>query len=202
MQVKKLNDGEETFSKYILTDLPKSKCLVVEYQGKFEHNKDAFRNKTKEMQKGTSGLIFEQGIYLSGSSYWLPFFDHFDLFTFDLTAIVNDEWMLVSQGEKVNEIVKNRQRTVQYVSGHPTNQVYLIGNKWELIKSRANETDLNVYLIDDDQALAQRYLGVTQSYLNLFERLIGLFRIQNLMWLKISGKPGMACRHLLCWGKK
>ena len=48
----------------------------------------------------TPGIIDAKGVYLAGSTYWIPWFNK-ELITFELTTTMSDPWEVVSQGKRI-----------------------------------------------------------------------------------------------------
>jgi hypothetical protein len=150
--------------------------LNIKYRGRIDHNKEALRNITRaNMYQSTDGVIFEKGIYLSGSTYWVPDFKGSNLKTFSINVNVDKEWELVSQGNLTATLYGDSIKTLTFTMNHPTNQVYLVGNQWTKYTKKVNSIDVSVYLINPDDVLAQKYLEATTQNLDLYNNIIGEF---------------------------
>lgn len=147
--------------------------LILHYEGEISNNKELFIENEKGKRVGTSGLIFDKGIYLSGSTYWVPSVENNDLFTFDLTVNIPAVWKIVSQGKQIYDVENGNKKIVKYSSQHPGNQVYLVANKWTEYTRTIAGKDIRVFLVNPDEALAQRYLGVTTKYMMMYQKMIG-----------------------------
>jgi aminopeptidase N len=123
----------------------------------------------------TGGIICSDGIYLAGSSEWVPAVEDTDLFTFDLTVEVDRNWNVVSQGTRtVNEVTGDRRR-VEYSCADPMEEVYLVAGPWTEYSVQSGGILIQAFLRTPDQELADRYLGVTRQYLDLYQGLIGTY---------------------------
>ncbi len=173
--IKKIESGN-SYSKYELTNYNKTDHIILKYKGIIANNKDGIQNIThKTMYESTTGIIFDKGIYLSGDTYWVPDFETTNLKTFSINAVIDKNWLLTSQGNIVSEQSKDSLKYFQFNMDNPTNQVCLIGNKWSKYSKTINNIDIHVYLINPDDALAQRYLNVTSEYLDIYSNIIGEF---------------------------
>jgi hypothetical protein len=123
--------------------------------------------------KETSGIVFEKGIYLSGSTAWLPRFKNASLMTFDMTATIDSAWNVLAQGEELRNELLESKRIIQYESLHPTHQIYLLGNKWTDYSQKSGKLLLQAFLIHPDKELAEKYLAATARYLQMYEKMIG-----------------------------
>lgn len=138
----------------------------------------------------TNGTITETGVYLSGSSLWIPSFSVAPFFTFDLTVEIGKEWGVVSQGERtVNKEVGDK-KIIKYSSYNPMDEAYLIAAKWTEFSLQAGDVEVQAFLripkegLSEEELaketlareeLANKYLKVTSSYLDLYKDLIGKY---------------------------
>ena len=123
----------------------------------------------------TRGIIFDKGVYLAGSTYWLPEFKFGTLSAFDLTVVTDEDWNVVSQGERVINKVKNGRRTVKYHSPEPQDEVYLIAARWTEYSLQSGNVLVQAFLRTPDKELADNYLQTTSGYIELYENLIGAY---------------------------
>ncbi|MBE9491665.1 MAG: hypothetical protein IMY70_02160, partial [Bacteroidetes bacterium] len=120
----------------------------------------------------TNGIICDEGIFMAGSTYWVPSFEE-PLFSFNLTVMLRPGWNVVSQGNRtINEIAGDK-RKVRYESPEPTEEIYLISAAWTEYEQEAGDVLVQAFLRTPDEELANRYLGVTSNYLKMYEGLIG-----------------------------
>ncbi len=135
---------------------------------------------------GTLGIISEQGVYLAASSLWFPWFeDH--LLTFTLQVDLPAGWRSISQGDALPQDRGWR-------SEMPQDDLYLLANRWRHYRRDTAIASAEVYLRRRDADLAQRYLQVTEHYLQLFSRLIGpypypKFALVENFWESGYGMP-------------
>ncbi len=120
----------------------------------------------------TPGVIDEKGVYLAGSTTWLPKFDD-ELISFELSVTVPDQWNVVSQGKRTLNEVKKGFRTVIWDSPEPTEEIYLIAAKFTEYSRSAGAITVFAFLRTPDEGLANKYLEATAQYLELYRKLIG-----------------------------
>jgi hypothetical protein len=146
--------------------------IPFEYSGVIN---DQIKEGAAEVARGfseTSGIISEDGVYLGGSTYWLPSFEE-SLFTFNMEVTLQKDWNVVSQGTRTkNEELKN-QRHVRYESPNPDEEAYLIAGPFTEYEQMAGDIAVQAFLRTPDEELANRYIGVTSQYLKMYEELIG-----------------------------
>lgn len=120
----------------------------------------------------TPGIIDEQGVYLGGSTYWVPWFND-NWITFELTTSMPEGWSVVSQGKRTQNELKNKIQTSVWDSPEPMEEVYLIAAKFTEYSKSAGAIDVMAFLRTPDEALANKYLETTAQYLEMYRKLIG-----------------------------
>jgi aminopeptidase N len=170
------NHGKDGFDRYRLI-LPSNRggkaIIPVRYSGKIAQEIETGAAEYARGFSSTDGIISPEGIYLAGSSGWLPSFKMSKLFTFNLTADLEEAWSLVTQGTRTTDTVVNHRRKVQYDNPDPMDEVYFIAGKWTEYSTRDGNVLIQAFLRTPDEALANQYLGVTSYYLAMYKDLIG-----------------------------
>ncbi|HUH28578.1 M1 family metallopeptidase [Gelidibacter sp.] len=167
-------DTQSYVNKYLLTLEKSSKnSFTIFYKGVI---KDAIEKSAAEYARGfseTKGTISEIGVYLAGSTYWLPEFENKLLSSFDLKVKIDKDWSIVSQGERTKNEVQKNIRNVLYHSPEPMDEIYLIGAKWAEYSKMLGNVEVQAFLRTPDKDLADRYLNSTSEFLTMYENLIG-----------------------------
>ncbi len=147
--------------------------FVVRYEGKIDF---AFSGSAEDYARGFSespGIIGETGIYLAGSTFWVPSFPDKDV-TYSLTTSLPAGWKTVSQGERTNEITKGDQHIDSWKCNTPQEEVFLIGARFTEYSHKMNcGIDAMAFLRTPDEALAGKYLDVTEQYMDMYQKLTG-----------------------------
>ncbi len=160
--------------KYKITLKKTSKnSFSISYKGII---KDEIEQSAAEYARGfseTKGIISDNGIYLAGSTYWLPKFEGDILSSFVLEVNIDKEWSIVSQGDRTKNEVEGDSKKIVYHSPEPMDEIYLIGAKWTEYSLMLGEIEVQAFLRTPDQDLADRYLNITSGYLKMYETLIG-----------------------------
>ena len=147
--------------------------IPIKYSGKI---KDEIKEGAAEYARGfseTKGTITETGVYLAGSIYWFPSFELDVLTSFNLTVQIDSAWNVVSQGERTINKIEKGKRISKYHSPEPMDEVYLIAAKWTEYSMPAGKVLVQAFLRTPDKKLAYKYLGITSSYIKLYNDLIG-----------------------------
>ena len=148
-------------------------AFVLSYSGTIN---EGFEDETAEYARGfneTNGIISDSGVYLSGSSYWLPTLEENRLSSFNLNLKINKGWGLVTQGIRTLNKEVNGQQVIRYECKHPMDDIYLIAAQWTEYEQKSDHVVFQAFLRTPDEEMANNYLSKTQEYLELYESLIG-----------------------------
>ncbi len=170
--------------------------VEVAYKGEIFHPLATAGEEYQRSFSETPGIIDPSGVFLSGTSFWVPSFGD-GLVTFDLTvAGLAPPWDVVSQGRrKGHEIDGQGLRTTAWSLEHPTEEVYLVAGPWHEYSRSASGVEVFAFLREDDPALAQRYLDATARYLDLYNGMLpaypyASFALVENFWETGYGMPG------------
>lgn len=158
------------FSNYTEADI----TVTLKFSGKIHY---PIKQMGQEYARGFSvspGIIDERGVYLAGSSQWIPRFND-EHISFELTAVVPEDWSVVSQGNRTLNEIKDKQRTIRWNSPEPMEEIYLIAAKFTEYHTTAGATDVMAFLRTPDETLANKYLETTAQYLEMYRKLIGTY---------------------------
>ncbi|MCK5029714.1 MAG: hypothetical protein KAR57_08765, partial [Bacteroidales bacterium] len=182
----------------------KSDKLIIPIQYKGIIN-DQITEGAAEYARGfseTSGIIFEDGVYMAGSTNWLPVFENIDLFSFNLTVNLPEQWNVVSQGERTINEVQGENRIVRYESPEPMDEIYLVANNWTEYSIQAGDVLVQAFLRTPDEDLANRYLMVTSKYLKLYEDIIGPYPFTKFALVENFWETGYGMPSFTLLGEK
>jgi len=170
---------------------PESILVAVTYEGVIY---DSLKPPPENYQRGfetTSGLIDPRGAFLSGGTLWYP--QRFDApSTFQLTATVPEDWMTVSQGQR---IVPESGEPITWNSPQPMDEIYLIAGPYVLREEDHEGIAIQTFTYgNDDEELCRGYLDATRDYLDLYGDLIGpypfdKFALVENFWQTGYGMP-------------
>jgi hypothetical protein len=118
------------------------------------------------------GLIEARGVYLAGSTYWVPRVDD-ALVTYTLAVEVPAGWRSVSQGERTASERLPSGVLERWSVTTPTEEVHLIAAPFTEYSRDAGAVKAMAFLRKPDKALADRYLDATAQYLEMYRGLLG-----------------------------
>ena len=144
-------------------------AITLHYHGEVNFG---FETPAQEYARGfkeTMGTIGPDGVYLAGSSLWIPYLGD-GLFTFELTARAPDGWQLISPG---NGTARSAAGSAHWSSSLPVDELHIVGGPLTSYVRAAGAVQAQVYLRSKDDALAGKYLEATARYLEMYRSLIG-----------------------------
>ncbi len=164
-------------SKYLLTfkdEIKDSVSFTLKFSGVINF---PIKQIGEEYARGfsqTPGIIDEKGVYLAGSTYWIPWFND-EWIDFELTAVVPQTWDVASQGKRTLNETKNGYHIIRWDSPEPMEEVYLIAAQFKEYSTSAGATEVMAFLRTPDDALANKYLETTAQYLEMYRKLVGTY---------------------------
>jgi len=167
--------SEITQNKYALTFKNEAKgdaSITLRFSGTINYQ---IKQLGEEYARGfsqTPGIIDDKGVYLAGSTYWIPWFND-GWISFELTATVPQPWDVASQGKRTLNEVKNGSHIIRWDSPEPMEEIYLIAAQFKEYSMSAGAIDVMAFLRTPDEALANKYLETTAQYLEMYRKLVG-----------------------------
>ena len=156
--------------------------IRLKYQGVIHHPLESEGQEYARSFATTSGTIGEEGIMLSGGSWWVPTFDD-RLMTFEMLVDVPRGWDSVSQGGRTlheeREIEGDPRRIAVWECKHPMEEIYLIAARFHEYWRNTGNVAALAFLREEDEALANRYLDVTSQYIEMYRHLIGPYPFEK-----------------------
>jgi aminopeptidase N len=139
----------------------------VDYEGVVNYKVQESGGEYARSFSESPGLIEERGVYLAGSTHWVPRVAD-ALVTYALTVELPAGWKSVSQGERTLSGAPER-----WSVATPTEEVHLIAAPFTEYSRDAGAVKAFAFLRKPDQALADRYLDATAQYLEMYRGLLG-----------------------------
>ncbi len=146
--------------------------IRLEYSGKIYHKLEQIGAEYSRGFSETPGIISKDGVYLSGSSFWVPWFNE-NLVTFDLKVISPKGWRSVSQGKLMVDDDKKDLHISRWDSPEPMDEIYLISALFHKYAVKTENVNIFAYLKSKDDSLAAKYLNTTGQYMEMYTKLIG-----------------------------
>ncbi len=122
----------------------------------------------------TSGLIDARGVYLEGSTFWLPWSGE-GLFRYRLTARVPAGWESMSQGTWAERrAAADGSVESLWVVETPMNEAYLVAGPYKVRKKEHGKVTAYTFTYaETPEDLCNTYLDATGTYLQMYEQMLG-----------------------------
>ncbi|MCG6963618.1 MAG: M20/M25/M40 family metallo-hydrolase [Acidobacteria bacterium] len=189
--------GDVPLAGYRLVGQPgAAQPIEIRYGGIIDHPLATSGQEYQRSFSETPGLIDERGVFLAGSSFWVPELGD-DLVTFELEVRdLTPPWDVVSQGARTrHEPAADGTRTTAWSCDTPQEEIYLVAGPWHEYSAVAGKVELHAFLREDDAGLADRYLKATKRYLELYQGMLPHYPYQSFslvenFWETGYGMPG------------
>lgn len=180
----------------------KAKSFVISYQGKIKYN---IKQSEKNYQRGFSespGIIDTTGIYLAGSTFWVPVFEN-KLMTFSLTTQLPDGWKNITQGRRTYEEVVSGKHIDTWICDNPQEEVFLIAAKFNEYSHDMNSgIKAMAFLRTPDEGLANKYLEVTEQYMEMYQSMLGPYPYSKFALVENFWETGYGMPSFTLLGEK
>ena len=175
--------------------------FILKFEGKIHH---PIKQLGEEYARGFStspGIISEEGIYLGGSTYWIPWFND-KLITFRMTVSVPVSWDIVSQGKRTVHKTKSDRKIVQWDSPEKMEEIFLIAAPFSVYTYSVGAVDAMAYLRTPDENLANKYLETTAQYLEMYRKLVGPYPFAKFALVENFWETGYGMPSFTLLGEK
>lgn len=147
--------------------VPEGREITLRYTGPIDHGITSLGRDFSGSVQSSAGMISSQGVFLAGSSAWYPVAEGAYV-SFSLRVELPEGWSSVSQGQY--SLLDKQDR---WQEDHPQQEIYLIAAKFNQYKKPWQGGEAQVFLRQSDEALANRYLDLTDQYIQMYADLIG-----------------------------
>ncbi|MEN8223285.1 MAG: M20/M25/M40 family metallo-hydrolase [Acidobacteriota bacterium] len=178
-----------------------AKEFKVKYSGQIYHEIKQIGAEYARGFSETPGLISEKGVYLAGSTFWVPWFND-NLVTFSLKVKSPEKWSTVSQGKLINDIEENGKNISEWNSPEPMDEIYLISAEFYKYKIKQGKVNLYAYMRSAEDNLAMKYLNTTGQYLEMYNKLIGPFPYSKFALIENFWETGYGMPSFTLLGSK
>ena len=162
-----------TFLELFEVSLPEGTSqFTLKYAGEIYHPVREYGEEYARSFSVSPGIIFPEGIFLSGSTLWYPHFVD-ELVTFQLDVELPAGWSSVSQGTRKKYEKGIDSRRDVWVADTPQEEIYLISSGFTEYSQAAGAVEAMAFLRNPDPQLAHKYLDATAQYVEMSLKLLG-----------------------------
>jgi hypothetical protein len=148
--------------------------LIVKYKGKIDSPVEQSDENYARGFSESPGIIWEKGVYLAGSTYWVPYFNS-ELITFNLTTTLPNDWKNVTVGKRTLDENGVSTHIDRWESPTPQEEVFLIAAPFNEYSYPMGSVTAYAFLRTPDEGLANKYLETTAQYMEMYRKLVGPF---------------------------
>lgn len=145
--------------------------LLLKYQGAVDHPEEEGEEYARSFGE-TAGALSAEGVYLAASTFWYPWFSA-DPVTFAVEVQSPKGWEVISQGERKKHQRGEAGTAVRWESPEPQEEIFLVGGPLTEYRKSGGGVEAMAFLREPDPDLAEKYLGVTGQYIEMYQKLIG-----------------------------
>ena len=149
-----------------------------------KYNGTVSQNGVTDMSGMPSAYLDRDGVYLDNASAWYPDFRQ-PISEFVLDVMAPSDWEVVSQGKR-----EDLSASTRWTSNKPQWEIYLVGGPFKRFVRDHGNMELSVYLLDDEPMLAERYLAVMGTQVDLYSSLFGLYPYEKFAVLENRWQTG------------
>ncbi|MEJ2084420.1 MAG: M20/M25/M40 family metallo-hydrolase [Acidobacteriota bacterium] len=158
-------------SRYNVVGFAADQPLSLTFAGAIDYGLSDPKEEYTRGFRETAGIVGPEGIYLGGTGFWYPYFDD-QLIEFELAVTVPPGWHIISQGNGTSGDAEGK---AFWDSAGAMDEIYLVGGPLQYYHETAGAVEAQVYLREEDAALAAKYLTTTAQYLEMYRDLIGTY---------------------------
>ena len=177
-------------------------CVVVRYEGNINSTISKSKEDYARSFSESSGIVSDSGIYLAGSTFWVPSFDEKSA-TFKLTTTLPSGWKTVSQGKRTAEKESSDRHSDTWSCDSPQEEIFLIGARFaEYSHSMNSGIEAMAFLRTPAVALADKYLDLTEQYMDMYQKLIGSYPYRKFALVENFWETGYGMPSFTLLGEK
>ena len=155
-----VRDGEEPLS------------LSISYEGRIYD--PVVKERDLQFVKGdqTSGLIGQEGVYLSSSTGWYP--DRPDsIASFKIEAVIPVPYRIVTEGDRLSEELKAGSWKSIWSYDLPTEGFTLVAGRYSIRSRDVDGIRVSTYFFPEDDRFSEVFLVAAEEYLKIYSSLLG-----------------------------
>ncbi len=175
--------------------------ITLKFKGKINYELKQLGGQYARGFKQTPGIISKKGVYLAGSTYWVPWFSD-DLITYDLEVTLPESWDVVSNGKRIIHKKVNGKRIVKWEAKNPTEEVFLIAAEFNEYDLSVGNVEVMAFLRYPDENLANKYLETTAQYMKMYCNLIGPYPYSKFALIENFWETGYGMPSFTLLGSK
>lgn len=174
--------------------------IELSYQGKiYDAPKES--STTPVNTDETTGLISEEGAFLTGESHWYPDLPN-SLFTSNLTVQIPAKWEIITHGILVARSKLLQGTMTAWHSTVPVDSLTVVAGKYVVNTKKVNGVELSTYFYPEESGLAKEYLNAAAKYLQIYSQLLGPYPFSKFVIVEGFFPSGLGFQSFTLLGKQ
>lgn len=143
--------------------------LDITYEGTLSEKPDSLE---KEDVGETTGIIGEEGVYLSPACAWYPDKPN-SMAVFKATIINPVGYEAITQGMLVDKKSVEGKTYTTWEEKNVSEGCHLVAGRYKVTNIKHNGIDVYAYFFPEEQGLVETYINATTRYLDMYQKLLG-----------------------------
>ena len=148
--------------------------LSLEYEGSIFEEPSASQFSRQYIANQTSGIISEEGAYLSPESFWYPRGDE-EMSHFEIQTTTPAGYETVTQGTRLKREIKENKLFVVWKNDQLSDAIYLQAGPYEIQEDEIDGVKIYTYFFPGGTELALLYLSKSKQYIAMYNELLGKY---------------------------
>ena len=148
--------------------------LSLEYEGSIFEEPSASQFSRQYIANQTSGIISEEGAYLSPESFWYPRGDE-EMSHFEIQTTTPAGYETVTQGIRLKHETKENKLFVVWKNDQLSDAIFLQAGPYEIQEDEIDGVKIYTYFFPGGAELASLYLNKSKQYIAMYNELLGKY---------------------------
>ena len=148
--------------------------LSLEYEGSIFEEPSASQFSRQYIANQTSGIISEEGAYLSPESFWYPRGDE-EMSHFEIQTTTPAGYETVTQGTRLKREIKENKLFIVWKNDQLSDAIYLQAGPYEIQEDEIDGVKIYTYFFPGGTELASLYLSKSKQYIAMYNELLGKY---------------------------
>ncbi len=148
--------------------------LSLEYEGSIFEEPSASQFSRQYIANQTSGIISEEGAYLSPESFWYPRGDE-EMSHFEIQTTTPAGYETVTQGIRLKHETKENKLFVVWKNDQLSDAIFLQAGPYEIQEDEIDSVKIYTYFFPGGTELASLYLSKSKQYIAMYNELLGKY---------------------------
>jgi len=148
--------------------------VIVDYEGLLYEEPSASQFSREYIANQTSGIISEQGVFLSPESFWYPRGDEI-MSRFEVCTNTPVGFETITQGTRQSHVIRGGKLIVVWKNDRLSDSIYLQAGPYEIQDDEIDGIKIYTYFFPGGRKLASLYLSKSKQYIAMYNRLLGQY---------------------------